>query len=92
MHLIVCYDVVDDRRRQRLHKRLKGLLEPVQKSVFEGTLPSQRYRDVVSAIVDSFDPQTDTVRVYNLCGACQTATDLFGIAHAVATEPEDIII
>jgi CRISPR-associated endonuclease Cas2 len=35
MHVLVAYDVVDDRRRVRLAQRLTELLHRVQKSVFQ---------------------------------------------------------
>ena len=38
MYVIVCYEVVLDRRRNRLLRRLRELLTHVQKSVFEGEI------------------------------------------------------
>ena len=32
--LLVAYDIADDRRRNRLHRLLRGFGEPLQKSVF----------------------------------------------------------
>ena len=42
MYLVVCYDVTNDRRRARLLRRLRGYLEHVQKSVFEGEVADGR--------------------------------------------------
>ena len=42
MHLVLSYDVVENRRRARFHKRLKRYLLPVQKSVFEGPVVPAR--------------------------------------------------
>ncbi|MCA9546991.1 MAG: CRISPR-associated endonuclease Cas2 [Myxococcales bacterium] len=92
MHLVVCYDVVCDKRRSRLHKRLKGLLHPVQKSVFEGPLPDRRYPDLLRIVLRTIDPQTDTVRVYHLTPAALALTELLGTAAAIAPEPEDVIV
>ena len=36
MHLIVTYDIIDDRNRTKLAKALEGFLNRVQKSIFEG--------------------------------------------------------
>jgi CRISPR-associated protein Cas2 len=92
MYLIVCYDIVDDRRRQRLCKQLKGTLDHVQKSVFEGPLPAQRYAQLLRGVLECTDVHVDTVRIYRMCNGCRAATDLIGTAHAVATEPEDIVV
>ncbi len=39
---VVAYDIADDRQRTRLHKRLRGFGEAVQKSVFLCPLDSRR--------------------------------------------------
>lgn len=88
MHLLVCYDVVSNRRRNKLHRRMKGLLEPVQKSVFEGLLPTQRYGELTAAIHECIDHNVDTVRIYALCRSCTGLIDLFGVASPV-TDPDD---
>ncbi|MBU1429981.1 CRISPR-associated endonuclease Cas2 [Myxococcota bacterium] len=92
MHLVVCYDVVLDNRRNRLFKQLKGYLRPVQKSVFEGQLPARHYPDLVRMIERTIDRQTDTVRIYHLCRACQGLTTLIGTAAPVPDGPENLII
>lgn len=92
MHLVLCYDVVEDRRRSRLFKQLKGYLRPVQKSVFEGQIPSSRYMSLVQMVERTIDRQTDTVRIYHLCRSCQTLTALIGTAAPVPDGPEDLII
>ena len=92
MHLVVCYDVVSDARRARLHKRLKGWLHPVQKSVFEGPLPDGRYLELVRGVQRCIDPLTDTVRIYRLPAAALALTELLGTAAAIAREPEDVVV
>ena len=92
MHLIVCYDVVSDARRGRLHRRLKGLLHPVQKSVFEGPLPDRRYAALLRLLRQTVDPTTDTVRVYHLSSTTVALTELIGTAAGVPREPEDVVV
>ncbi len=92
MYLVLCYDVVSDARRNRLHKGLKGFLRPVQKSVFEGWLPPRRYPRLLSLVRRTIDHQTDTVRVYHLCRACQTLSELIGTAESVPRGPVDVVI
>lgn len=92
MHLVVCYDVVSDPRRDRLHKGLKGFLRPVQKSVFEGQLPPRRYPALLALVDRCIDHETDTVRIYNLCGGCQGLMDLIGTAAPDPLGPEDVVV
>jgi CRISPR-associated protein Cas2 len=79
VYLVVCYDIVGDRRRARLLKRLKGFLPHVQKSVFEGELSDERAVALRRMIVEEIDPAEDTVRLYHLCGRCIPATEVLGV-------------
>lgn len=92
MHLVVCYDVVSNSRRRKLRGKLKGMLESVQKSVFEGQLPESRYDDLIARINKCIDRGTDTVRVYRVCGRCRTLSELIGTAHVVPDGPTDEVI
>jgi CRISPR-associated protein Cas2 len=92
MHLVVCYDIVDDRRRARLFKQLKGFLVPVQKSVFEGVLADRRYPALIRTIKANIDEGIDTVRVYHLCRGCVPLTELFGTSRAIDEDVPDIVV
>jgi CRISPR-associated protein Cas2 len=91
MYLVLCYDVVENRRRGRLFRRLKGFLVPVQKSVFEGILPVRRWDELIRLIYSCIDMQTDSVRIYGLCGGCcQTITHI-GTAACIADPDEPVV-
>ncbi len=92
MHLVVCYDVVEDPRRRRLHDGLLGFLDHVQKSVFEGPLAADRYDALLHLVTRTIDHETDNVRIYSLCRGCARITDYIGVTEIVALEPEDIIL
>ncbi|MBT3217822.1 MAG: CRISPR-associated endonuclease Cas2 [Proteobacteria bacterium] len=92
MHLVICYDVVSNRRRTKLFRSLKGFLQPVQKSVFEGPVPTRRYTELMRTIVRSIDHQTDTVRVYHLCRGCLGLLDLVGTSASIREPEEDTVI
>lgn len=91
MYLVVCYDIVSDRRRTRLFKRLERYLTPVQKSVFEGELKAARYESLKEDVLREMDPEEDTVRIYHLPLAARLATELLGTSVPVAPE-QDIVI
>lgn len=92
MHIVVCYDVVEDARRRTLRQGLRGFLEHVQKSVFEGPLDSDRYDALLRLVNRTIDHETDNVRIYFLCRGCSRLTDHVGVAEVVPLEPEDIIL
>lgn len=91
-HVVVCYDVVADARRARLCDGLKGYLQHVQKSVFEGRISPRDYGRLLSWLGETIDQSEDNVRVYRLCPGCRGETEHLGKAFVVATKAEDIII
>ena len=92
MYLIVCYDVVLNRRRAKLFKRLRTYLKPVQKSVFEGPLPAPQRQQLRRDILDCIDIRTDSVRIYALCGGCRQAVELLGTSLMVDDPDNDTLI
>ncbi|NLY00657.1 MAG: CRISPR-associated endonuclease Cas2 [Rhodopirellula sp.] len=91
MYVVVCYDVVSDRRRARLLKRMKGFLPHVQKSVFEGHISDSRLVEMRTMIQEAVDMDEDTVRVYHLCGRCIPATEVIGTGVYVEREEDQVI-
>ncbi len=92
MYLVLCYDVSSDSRRQRLYKKLKAFMSPVQRSVFEGEVPTKRYAALLHLIHDTIDHQTDSVRIYQLSASGRDLTEHIGTAHVVDSRGEDIIL
>jgi CRISPR-associated protein Cas2 len=92
MYAIICYDVVCDRRRARLLRRLKGFLPHVQKSVFEGEISDARLLEMRRRILDTVDPAEDTVRIYQQCGRCIPATEVLGTGVYVERGDADEVI
>ncbi len=91
MYVILAYDIPSDRRRGRLHRRLRGWLEPVQKSVFEGELPARELPRLQAVVRHHIDEREDDVRIYLLCGGCASSTLLLGRARR-PPDPRDPII
>jgi CRISPR-associated protein Cas2 len=89
LYLVVCYDVVGNRRRARLLKRLKDHLPHVQKSVFEGELDDARLPALRETILREIDPREDTVRIYHLCRRCIPATEVLGVGVYVDRDDAD---
>ncbi|HPC82492.1 MAG TPA: CRISPR-associated endonuclease Cas2 [Thermoanaerobaculaceae bacterium] len=92
MYIVVSYDVVCDRRRARLAKRLVGRLHRVQKSVFEGEVTDKGLQLVLQDVQREIDPTEDSVRVYHLCRGCEKTIDLVGVAPTWAKPDEDEVV
>ncbi len=91
MYVVVCYDIVSDRRRARLLKRMKGFLPHVQKSVFEGQITDARLVEMRDMIQGEIDMDEDAVRVYHLCGRCIPATEVIGVGTYVEPEEDQVL-
>ncbi len=75
---VLVYDIVNDRRRARLHRALKDYGTPVQRSVFEFDLSPKEVREMMERVEALISLEEDTVRLYRLCAACLTETRILG--------------
>lgn len=81
MFVIVSYDIVDDRRRARVLRLLRGYGAHVQRSVFECELDERRLSEVFSALRDLIEPREDDVRCYLLDAAAVRRIRTLGVAR-----------
>lgn len=91
-HLVVAYDVTDDRARARLAKYLSGYFDRVQKSVFEGEIDDDKRARLAAEAARLIDQEQDTVRVYALCARCCAATEIVGTGTFVEPDDGDVIL
>lgn len=76
---LVTYDVVDDRRRERLSDLLAGYGPRVQLSVFEVQLPSAKDEKTLrAAILEIIDAAEDQVRMYRMDAGTANAAIIMG--------------
>ena len=92
MHVVLVYDIVGNRERQRFHKRLKRLLVPVQKSVFEGRLGARELGRVETLVHRETDLDTDAIRLYSLCRSCRGLVRSWGIGPSPPDPDEPVIL
>lgn len=78
MRYLICYDIPDNRRRNRLSKFLLDYGQRVQYSVFECDLTKKILDTVIEGIVKCTDSEEDSVRVYSLCAGCVAGIKAFG--------------
>ena len=73
-YYIVCFDISNDRNRDKVCKLLSGVGERVQESVFEIALKnSADIPAFYQTLLDWVDP-TDNLRLYRLCQRCRDNT------------------
>ena len=88
IYLLVIYDIIDSKLRQRFAKMLEGYGIRVQKSCFEAYLTDSLYEKILKEIPKYIDDQEDSVRVYRMIGSGEVT--LFG--QNVEPKVEDTII
>ncbi len=68
LYILVIYDIVNDRRRQKFFKYLNGYGWRVQNSCFEAVLNDSLYRKLTKEVWKYIDQSEDSVRMYKLNG------------------------
>ncbi|MEP7284280.1 MAG: CRISPR-associated endonuclease Cas2 [Chloroflexota bacterium] len=80
MFWVVCYDIVDDRRRRRVMKTLEGFGRRVQYSVFECDLDNLKILRLEMMLRRVIDEQEDNIRFYPMNEADLQKVKLLGNA------------
>jgi CRISPR-associated protein Cas2 len=92
MLYIICYDIVDDKRRRKIDKLLKGLGTRVQKSVFEARLDTKklvRLKNRASAIIEH---EEDNIRIYRQCASCLSVVEIMGSSPQIEETQKLIVV
>src|SRR4051812_22116971 len=70
LRYLVCYDVTDTPRRNRIARCLDDYGGRVQYSVFEAVLDRPLFDKMVADLKGLIDPNQDRVTIYPICAAC----------------------
>ena len=82
---LLCYDIADPRRLQRVHRAACRHAVPLQYSVFHATATRREVLRILREIEDHIDPRRDDVRAYPLARTTPATTlGLSRLAHGVA--------
>ena len=84
---LVCYDVVDDKRRHQLAKRLEQCCQRVQYSVFECPLDTA---ELEKSWLPLLNLEEDSLQAYPLDATAKRRTKVFG--GPLPYEPPDYLI
>ena len=91
MLYLVSYDIVKDKQRTKLAKKLLDFGIRVQYSVFECDLDNKRLKEMLAQIKHFVDKKTDSLRIYKICDSCSKQIKSLGIKTGWLEE-EDVTI
>jgi len=78
MFYLICYDVVLDRRRNRVAHLLEGYGMRVQKSVFECLLNDSQYEMLERKLTKYINAEEDQVRFYPMSAHTRRKVNILG--------------
>lgn len=92
MLYLVCYDIVDDRRRTRVSKLLEAYGLRVQKSVFETMLDEKQYEKLEKRLLKLLNVAEDQLRFYPLPPHYRVKVKVLGIKPDFAIDDSAFIV
>ncbi|OQZ02428.1 MAG: CRISPR-associated endonuclease Cas2 [Candidatus Brocadia sp. UTAMX1] len=90
MFIVVTYDIMDDRRRNRVAKTMEDYGTRVQYSVFECILEETYFTEMINTLMNHINQREDSIRFYILCKGCITSVKILG--KGGLTEDKDVFI
>lgn len=79
MHVVITYDISEDKRRTKVHKILSSYGQWMQFSVFEcHNLSMKDYAKLRSRLNQVIRAQEDSIRFYFLCESCAQKIERIG--------------
>lgn len=88
--IVVVYDISNDKRRTKLHNKLKDFGSPIQYSVFECVLTSSEIVKMKQDVRKITRPRLDHVRFYTLCTECKGKVEIIG--RSEVTSEVDVVV
>ncbi|HET8546499.1 MAG TPA: CRISPR-associated endonuclease Cas2 [Bryobacteraceae bacterium] len=87
MRFVICYDVSDDARRERLASALLDFGPRIQESVFVATLDEELLERMLKRVRQVVDSSEDAVHVFAMCAACERRIEVIGRAAVPEDQP-----
>jgi CRISPR-associated protein Cas2 len=92
MHLVICYDVQDDKRRGHVVEILLDHGVRVQKSVFECEIKPEQFAILRQRLLEALDLDEDSLCLYHLCQSCRLRVERFGASRQRYEESQTLIL
>ena len=90
LQYVICYDIGDDTRRQRMATALLDYGRRIQESVFVANLDGELLARMKERAAKIIDESTDAVHIFSICAACARKTERLGTS--VTTEDPTVYI
>ncbi len=87
---VVCYDITDDKRRDKVFKALLDFGVHRQFSVFECKLEEKDYLRMKARLSELIDTAVDQVIFVPLCGGCFNGIETLGTPRTVDDEEAQV--
>jgi len=68
---LICYDIIDDRRRYRIARCLEGFGDRIQYSVFEAVLDADLLTTMIQELESLLCPEEDKLAIIPVCSSCR---------------------
>ena len=92
MFYLICYDIVNDSRRNKVSKLLEAYGLRVQKSVFECVLDDKQYENLSKRLLKLLNKHSDQIRFYPLSAHCRCKVVVLGIQPEFAVDDAAFIV
>ncbi len=91
-HIVVSYDIKDDRRRMKVAKAMKDYGERVLLSVWECNLTDEQFERMKERLEQLIDHMEDSIRYYFLCDRCIRNVYVSGLGEAFKEEEKIVLL
>lgn len=88
---VVCYDIIDDRVRNRVSDCLLDFGTRIQDSVFECLLDDELLDRLVEQLGKLELDEKDRIRIYQVCARCVDQVQIYGPGE-VTTDPDYYLV
>lgn len=85
--VLIIYDIIENKTRNKLAKMLLGYGFRIQKSAFEAVITKKKYKELLERL-KAYTSSEDSIRVYKIIGKGQVIS--FG--RKETEESEDVIV
>ncbi len=92
MFYLVCYDIVNNRRRNKVSKMLEAYGLRVQKSVFECVLDEKQHENLQKRLVKLLNKREDQIRFYPLSARCRGQIVVLGVQPEFVVDDAAFIV
>jgi CRISPR-associated protein Cas2 len=92
MFYLICYDIVNDRRRTKIAYLLESYGMRIQQSVFECVLDDKQYEVLNQKLMKLINKKEDQLRFYPLSKSCRSQVAILGIKPTFSVDSSTFIV